>query len=131
MSANVNMIDLGAQLLVNNFATGRAVASGTLRDPLMKDRDSVWTDKRFAVGVLSTAINLFSKNAMVQRVSFDAGSASLHSLVATENVRRATVARASQLAAPDAAAVRQIPAAVNAAPIGAPVKLGFGFGSVW
>lgn len=131
MSTPQNLLDLAGSLLVNRYATGRAVSSGTLRDPLMADRDSVWTDKRFALGVLGAGVSTFAKNDTIKRIGLDLGGGALHSLIATEAVRSATVARAQALASPvaaPAAAPRQIPAGI-ASPVGSPVRVGFG--SVW
>lgn len=97
-NTKLNLVDLAGQGLLNWFGSGYAAQSPTLRWNWGQS-DSLFTDYRFAGGVMGTALNLaggYMGENMMSRIGYDLAAGSLHSLLATEQVRRAAVARLTQ-----------------------------------
>lgn len=133
------LVDFAVQGVANAGSTHWAANSeaGNLRWNMRKGVDSIFNDARLAggvgAGILSALIP--AKYDMAKRGIFDVGTGALHSLIATEGVRRVAVKRQSAggwgVQSPGAAAApAQIPAAAPAAAAGVrkvvPVSVGYG-----
>lgn len=132
------LVDFAVQGVANAGSTHWAANSeaGNLRWNMRKGVDSIWNDARLAGGVGAGIVSALipARYDMAKRGIFDLGTGALHSLIATEGVRRVAVKRQTAggwgVQSPGAAAPAQIPAAAPAAAPGVrkvvPVSVGYG-----
>lgn len=128
------LLDFVVQGAGNAAATHYAANSeaGNLRWNMRKGVDSIWNDARLAggvgLGIVSAIIP--SRYGIAKRGAFDVGTGALHSLIATEGIRRVAVKRQTAGGWGAQSAPAQIPAAAPAAPAGVrkvvPVSVGWG-----
>lgn len=118
-------VDLLGALAGNYVLTNQASKSPELRwcwgD--QNQPTSAWRDYRFGGGLVAAGVGMLSSGD-TRRVAFGAASASLHSFVGTEGIRRAMLQRVAQQ--PQAYQQPQQPQAYQQVPGGYPQQPAFG-----
>ena len=119
----MNVLDLAAFGLLTGAGSFLAVnhASGTLRIPIVKGKDSIFNDWRTVLGIGSLIALPFTGDKGFARHAFGAvAGASVASLAATESMRYATIRRAAAQWGSGGGAAPTV-AQLSARPMGAPV----------
>jgi hypothetical protein len=115
-------VDLLGSLVGDAVLTNQAAKSADLRwcwgDP--NQPSSAFRDYRFGAGLLATGVGMVSKGQN-RRLAFGAASASLHSFVGTETMRRAAYARQAQQYQQAPQQYQQIPQQAQPGAFGPPV----------
>lgn len=93
-STKAGVGDLVGQVLVNGMATHYAAQNGNLRWT-MDGSDSFFKDYRFGGAVLGVLGAVFG-DGTVERLGYDLAASTLHSLAATETIRRQAIAKLQQ-----------------------------------